>query len=171
MPFQSLGRGRWLHTQRPASQREFHLSLWWLKHWGVGMKRRSVQSLPSVARRVNAWEFHHQTLHDTCSSALPSVYGGETPACGSVALRCILLQLTDRADFSVFVFVFLCVCVCFYFCFYCLFCFVLVFHLFIFKFFLNFIYCTYCNYCIYCTYCMYCTYCNYCIYCTYCIYV
>ena len=101
------------------------------------MKRRSVQSLPSVARRENAWEFHHQTLHDTCSSALPSVYGGETPACGSVMLRCILLQLTNRADFSVFVFVFLCfcVCVCFYFNFIILiFCFVLVFHLFCFYF-------------------------------------
>ena len=32
---------------------------WWSKHWGVGMKRWSVQSLPSVPRRVNAWEFHH----------------------------------------------------------------------------------------------------------------
>ena len=72
----------------------------------------SVQSLSSVARRVNAWEFHHQTLHDTCSNAFPSVYGGETPACGSVALCCILLQLTDRADFSVFVFC-LFVCFCF----------------------------------------------------------
>ena len=47
------------------------------------------EALPSVACRVNAWEFHHQTLHDTCSSALPSVYGGKTPACGSVALRCM----------------------------------------------------------------------------------
>ena len=80
------------------------------------MKRRSVQSLPSVACSINAWEFHHQTLHDTCSSTLPSVYGGETPACGSVALRCILLQLTDRADFSVFVFV--CLCLCFVFLFF-----------------------------------------------------
>ena len=38
MPFQLLGRERWLLTQRPASQWEFHLFLWWLKHWGVGMK-------------------------------------------------------------------------------------------------------------------------------------
>ena len=45
------------------------------------------------------------------------------PACGSVALRCILLQLTDRADFSVFVFVFL--CLFFVFCF-----FVFLFHFF-----------------------------------------
>ena len=80
---------------------------------------RSVQSLPSVARRVNAWEFHHQTLHDTCSSALLSVFGRETPACGSVALRCILLQLTGRADLYVFVFV---LCFCAFFVFYFIFC-------------------------------------------------
>ena len=114
---------RWLHTQRPASQWEFHLSLWWSKHWGVGMKRRFVQSLPSVVRRVDTWEFHHQTLHDTCSST----YGGETPACGSVALHCILLQLTDRADFSVFVFVFLCL---FVFVFLCLFVYIYIYFFF-----------------------------------------
>ena len=45
--------------------------------WVLGW---SVQSLSSVARRFNALEFHHQTLHDTCSSALPSVFGGEMPA-------------------------------------------------------------------------------------------
>ena len=74
-----------------------------------GWDEEAVRTITAmVARRVNAWEFHHRTLHDTCSSALPSVYGGETPAFGSVALCCILLQLTDRADFSVFVFVFLC---------------------------------------------------------------
>ena len=101
---------------------------------GVGMKRRSVQSLPSVARRVNAWEFHHQTLHNTCSSALPSVYGGETPACGSVALRCILLQLTDRADFPLFVFFF------FFFFFFWVFFFVFVFHLFCFYFILFYLF-------------------------------
>ena len=51
----------------------------------------------------------------------------------------ILLQLTDRADFSVFVFVFyVCVFFIFVFVFVFLFCFVLVFHLFFISFFFFF---------------------------------
>ena len=38
------------------------------------------------------------------------VYGGETPAYASAAFCCIHLQLTNRADFYVFVVVFSCFC-------------------------------------------------------------
>ena len=41
-----------------------------------------------------------------CAKRMPLI----TSTCGSVTLRCILLWLTDRADFSVFVFAFLCLC-------------------------------------------------------------
>ena len=61
----SVARKRKVATHSEACQWWFHLFLWWSKHWGVGMKRRSIQSLPSVARMVNAWEFHHQTLYTT----------------------------------------------------------------------------------------------------------
>ncbi len=97
-------RGKGLPTARIVYPLVSPSSLLWLSPWVGGVRRLPSPSRPLVVYKVRGRATHQQTQLPTYSRDFPSVYGDETPPCGSAEPLLDPRRWMESFDFFLFSF-------------------------------------------------------------------